>query len=101
MKIQPIEITDKTGRQITIREGRIENSESLIKCVKSYLKSNQIPLTQDEFDEMAKGHKDWIKKFMDGRNDLLLVAEYDGQIIGNRITSYNVCYTKLLRSVFL
>ena len=83
MKIEPTEITDNLGNKITIREGKISDSESLIECVKSYLKSNLIPLTETEFNEMTVNHKEWIKKFIEGKNDLLLVAEFDGKIIGN------------------
>ncbi len=79
MKIQPQEITDRLGNKIIIREGEITDSESLQKCVKSYLKSQLIPLTEVEFEEMAKNHKEWIQRFKDGKNDLLLVADYNGK----------------------
>lgn len=83
MEIQPQEITDRLGNKIVIREGEITDSERLQKCVKSYLKSQLIPLTEVEFEEMAKNHKEWIQRFKDGKNNLLLVAEHNGQIIGN------------------
>jgi len=83
MKIEPKEITDKQGTRITIREAKVSDSVELQKCVQSYLKSNLIPLTQSEFYELAKNQKEWIKKFTEGKNDLLLVAEYKGAIIGN------------------
>jgi len=83
MKIEPQEILDKQGNRIVIREGRISDSEELQKCAKSYLKSKQIPLTELEFNELAKNHEEWIKKFIDGKNDLLLIAEHNGTIVGN------------------
>ncbi|WP_075602466.1 GNAT family N-acetyltransferase [Saccharicrinis aurantiacus] len=83
MKIVPLKIKDNLGRLITIRECEIEDSESLQSCVKSYLRSGFIPLTEPEFSEMAKTHTDWINKFKNGKNDLLLVAEYKGEIVGN------------------
>lgn len=83
MKIQPTEIIDKRGRRIVIREGRVADSEALQACVRSYLGSKQIPLTALEFVQLAKNHEEWITKFIDGRNDLLLVAEHDGMIVGN------------------
>jgi RimJ/RimL family protein N-acetyltransferase len=83
MKIEPKEILDKQGNRILIREGRISDSEELQKCAKSYLKSKQIPLTELEFNELAKNHEEWIKKFIDGKNDLLLIAEHNGTIVGN------------------
>ncbi len=45
MKIKPQEIVDKQGNRVVIREGKISDSKELQKCVKSYLKSKQIPLT--------------------------------------------------------
>lgn len=83
MKIEPQEIIDKRGNRIVIREGKISDSKELQKCVKSYLKSNQIPLTEFEFNELAINHEEWIKKFIEGKNDLLLIAEQNGAIIGN------------------
>ncbi len=83
MKIKPQIIEDQLGNEITIREGEVSDSESLQACVKSYLKSGLIPLTEAEFGEMTKGHKEWIQKFKNGQNDLLLVAECKGEIIGN------------------
>lgn len=83
MKIELLEIIDKKGKRILIREGKISDSKELQKCVKSYLKSKQIPLTESEFNELAENHEKWIQKFVDGKNDLLLIAEHEGAIIGN------------------
>ncbi len=83
MKIEPQEIIDKQGNRILIREGKISDSVELQKCVKSYLKSKLIPLTEAEFNELAKNHEEWIRKFIDGKNDLLLIAEHEGTIVGN------------------
>jgi len=83
MKINPLPITSKTGKKILIREAKLTDSSSLIECVKSYLNCDQIPLTREEFEEMAVNHTDWIRKFLDGKNDLLLVAEHQGEIIAN------------------
>ncbi|MBI9060867.1 MAG: hypothetical protein JEZ14_02685 [Marinilabiliaceae bacterium] len=83
MKINPLPITTKTGKKILIREAKLTDSSSLFECVKSYLNCDQIPLTREEFEEMAVNHTDWIRKFLDGKNDLLLVAEHQGEIIAN------------------
>jgi len=83
MKINPLQITTKTGQKLLIREAKLTDSPSLIECVKSYLNCDQIPLTHDEFEEMAVNHTDWIRKFLDGKNDLLLVAEQQGEIVAN------------------
>ena len=83
MKLKTQEIIDKRGNRVVIREGKISDSKELQKCVKSYLKSKQIPLTESEFNELAENHEEWIKKFIDGKNDLLLIAEHEGTIVGN------------------
>jgi len=83
MKIKPTYHTIKTGNEITIREAETSDSKSLIDCIKSYLKSNLIPLTPEEFNPTIEEHEKWISKFKNGKNDLLLVAELNGQIIGN------------------
>lgn len=83
MKIRPSIHLTKSGKEILIREAKSSDSKSLIDCIKSYLKSNFIPLTPEEFNPTIEEQEKWINKFLTGKNDLLLVAEYDGQIIGN------------------
>ncbi len=83
MKIEPKEIIDKQGNRIVIREGKVSDSIELQKCVKSYLRSKQIPLTESEFNKLAENHEEWIGRFIDGKNNLLLIAEHNGVIIGN------------------
>lgn len=83
MKIEPTSHLTKSGFEIVVREAKLSDSASLIDCIKSYLKSNFIPLTPEEFHPTTEEHEKWIDKFIKGRNDLLLVAEYEGHIIGN------------------
>ena len=83
MKINSSIHTTKSGQNITIREAKVSDSKSFIECVKSYLKINLIPLTPEEFNLTIDEHQQWINKFLNGKNDLLIVAEYNGQIIGN------------------
>ncbi len=83
MKITPSKHIIKSGKQIQIREAVSSDSEKMIDCIKSYLKSNLIPLTDEEFNPTIEEHEKWITGFITGKNDLLLIAEIDGQIIGN------------------
>lgn len=83
MKIATTNHTIKGGKNILIREAKVSDSKSFILCVKSYLKNNFIPFTPEEYNLSIAEHQSWISKFLNAKNDLLLVAEYDGQIIGN------------------
>lgn len=73
----------KPGHKIKIREGNVLDSERLMLCAKSYLKSNLIPMTPEEFNLTIEEHQKWISHFLEGKNDWLLMAEFEGQIIGN------------------
>jgi putative acetyltransferase len=83
MKIKPTKHKTKLGNEIVIREADTSDSKNMIDCIKSYLKSCFIPLTTEEFNPTIEEQEKWISKFIEGKNDLLLVAEYNGQIIGN------------------
>ncbi len=83
MKIKPTNHKTKSGIEIVIREAKPSDSKGFIGCIKSYLKSNFIPLTPEEFNLIIEEQERWISKFINGKNDLLLVAEHSGQIIGD------------------
>jgi len=83
MKVASTNHTLKEGTNILIREAKASDSKSFILCVKSYLKSNFIPFGPEEYQLSLDEHQEWIRKFLKSKNDLLLVAEYEGQIIGN------------------
>jgi len=83
MKINQTKHTTKLGNEIVIREAKLSDDKGLIDCIKSYLKSSFIPLTPEEFNPTKEEHENWINKFLNGKNNLLLIAEYNGQIIGN------------------
>lgn len=83
MKIKQKNHKTKSGCEIVIREARTSDSEGMIECIKSYLKSNYIPLTPEEFNPTVEEQEKWISKFINGKIDLLLVAVHNGKIIGN------------------
>ena len=83
MKIEPTIHKTKQGHLVKIREAKIEDAEGLIKCTKSYLKNGFIPLTENEFNPTVKEHEDWVRGFIEADNNLLLVVEANGSIIGN------------------
>jgi len=73
----------KLGNEFLIREAKLSDSKKLIECVKSYLKSNFIPITKEEYNEFAIDNEKWMSKLINDKNNLLLVAEFDSKIIGN------------------
>jgi RimJ/RimL family protein N-acetyltransferase len=83
MKIKQTNHKTKSGHEIVIREAKTCDAKDMIDCIKSYLKNNCIPLTPEEFNPTVEEHEKWISKFIIGKNDLLLVAEHSGKIIGN------------------
>ncbi|MBS2100014.1 GNAT family N-acetyltransferase [Carboxylicivirga linearis] len=83
MKIETTTHFTKQGHQIEVREARIEDADGLIKCAKSYMKNGFIPLTEEEFNPTVTEHENWIRGFMENENNLLLVVEANGLIIGN------------------
>jgi len=83
MKFKPSIHKTKTGHQIIIREAEVKDAGGLIKCIKSYLQNGFIPLTATEFNPTIKEHEDWIRGFIEYENNLLLVVESNGIIIGN------------------
>ncbi|MEK7434909.1 MAG: GNAT family N-acetyltransferase [Cyanobacteriota bacterium] len=71
-----------SGENIFIREAIEDDAEFLIHNTKSYIKdSNTIVL--ENFDPSIEEEKKWINSFVNSFNNLLLVAEFDGKIIGN------------------
>jgi L-phenylalanine/L-methionine N-acetyltransferase len=83
MKIEPTIHKTKQGQVFKIREARIEDAEGLIQCTKSYLKDGFIPLTENEFNPTVQEHENWVRGFIEEDNNLLLVVEANGSIIGN------------------
>ena len=83
MKIKPTNQKTKFGNEVVIREAKSSDANGLIDCIKTYLKSNFIPLTPEEFSPTLEEQEEWISNYIYGKNDLLLIAEHKGQIIGN------------------
>lgn len=83
MKIETTTHITKQGHQIEVREARIDDADGLIKCAKSYMKNGFIPLTEEEFNPTVTEHENWIRGFIENENNLLLVVEANGLIIGN------------------
>lgn len=84
MKFEPKQITLKNSKTVVIRQAELSDAENLLNCIKTYIPtSNYIPKLESEFKLNVDQEKEWINSFLINDNSLLLVAEYEGKIIGN------------------
>lgn len=83
-KIQPQKIKLKNNKLVIIRQAQIEDAENLLNCIKTYIPQSEfIPKLEEEIKLTVEQEKDWINSFLIYDNSLLLVAEYENQIIRN------------------
>jgi len=84
MKFEPKQITLKNKKTVVIRQAGLSDAENLLNCIKTYIPtSNYIPKLESEIKLTVDQEKEWINSFLIYDNSLLLVAEYEGKIIGN------------------
>ena len=84
MKFEPKQITLKNSKTVVIRQAKVSDAEDLLNCVKTYIPTSKyIPKLESEIKLTVDQEKDWINSFIVNDNSLLLVAEYEGKIIGN------------------
>ncbi len=84
MSAEPIHSTLKNGRSVTIRQADISDAENLLNCLKRYIPdSDFIPRLQHEVIDSIQEEEKWIESFLTNHNSLLLIAEFEGEIIGN------------------
>jgi len=84
MKFESKQITLKNSKTVVIRQAELSDAENLLNCIKTYIPtSNYIPKLESEFKLTINQEKEWINSFIINNNSLLLVAEYEGKIIGN------------------
>jgi N-acetylglutamate synthase-like GNAT family acetyltransferase len=78
------EVKLKNGKLVVIREAEVEDAEKLLDCIKTYIpESDFIPKLEEEIKMTVEQEREWIRTFSVQENSLVLVAEYEGQIIGN------------------
>ncbi len=74
----------KNEKQVSIRQAEIADAETLLNTIKTYLAdSDYVPLLATEIKWTIEDREEWIKSFLANENSLLLVAEYQNQILGN------------------
>jgi RimJ/RimL family protein N-acetyltransferase len=74
----------KNQKLVTIRQAETNDAERLLSCIKKYIsQSEYIPKLEQEITLTIEQEKEWIHSFLASENSLLLIAEYDNEIIGN------------------
>jgi RimJ/RimL family protein N-acetyltransferase len=84
--IEPKEYTLKDGGKVLIRSAEENDVEQLLIQLTSVFEEAEYTATtypEDSADFTVEKEREWIKKFIDGDNNLLVVAEFDGQIVGS------------------
>ena len=83
LQLPPLKVKLKGGKIVNIRVGVPDDAAEWVALIKAYLvNSDSIPMLPDEFEydrEAATAH---IEKYQ-RPNHLLLVAEYEGTLVGN------------------
>ncbi len=83
-KFKETEIILKNGKAVKIRQAEISDAVNLLNTIKTYIpQSEYIPKLEQEIRLTIEQEKEWIKSFLEIDNSLLLIAEYENQIIGN------------------
>lgn len=74
----------KNGLDIIVRNATVEDAVALISLKLGYLRNTKsIPLFLDEYKKDTKEESQLIDKLCNEKNSCLLLAEYEGQLIGN------------------
>ena len=84
MKFNPKTVTLKNRKEVRIRTAEISDAENLLATLKKYISDSAfIPKTSNEIIITVEQERDWISSFIQKDNSLLLVAEFENEIIGN------------------
>jgi len=72
------------GTEIVIRHAVPNDAEQMISLVQNILSTTDYTLTTvEEFDASEEAQSAWIQEYLDNPNWILLVAEHEGELIGN------------------
>lgn len=84
MRFDPVEVTDKKGRTITLRNAEVSDSEALLRYLK--VTTGETPYLIREPDEVtltAEQEEVFIQSCITAERGLMLIATLDGEHIGN------------------
>ena len=84
MRIKPIEVFDKQGRKVILRNACEDDADDLIKYLKKTAKETPYLLREeDEINLTVEDEKGFINMILEMDNALMLVAYLDGKHVGN------------------
>ncbi|WP_340199030.1 GNAT family N-acetyltransferase [Ascidiimonas sp. W6] len=80
----PQKVILKNHKTVLLRQAVLEDAKELSRMIKTYLEdSPYIPKNPKEFKLTLEKEEAWIDSFITKENSLLLVAVYEGQLVGN------------------
>ncbi len=84
MTFTPRRVILKNKESVQVRLAVPEDAAQLIETIQTYIRdSEHLVLTTTEFQPTLEKEMEWISSFLQSNNSLLLVAQKDGNIIGN------------------
>ncbi|WP_420573997.1 GNAT family N-acetyltransferase [Kordia sp.] len=74
----------KSGKQITIRLPEEKEAQAILDLKRGYIRNTStLPLTLDEYPNDVQRETNLIKEYAESKNSIFLVAEYNGELVGN------------------
>ena len=84
MKFGPLEVKDKTGRTITLRNADISDAPALIHYMKATTAETPYLVREpDEFNMTVEQEERFIESLLDSERELMLIATTGTEHIGN------------------
>lgn len=84
MRFKPLEIVDKLGRTIILRNAEVSDADTLIQYLR--ITAGETPYLIREPDEVCltcEQEENFIKRCIDAERELMMIATIDGKHIGN------------------
>lgn len=83
-KCKPQAIVLKNNQEVILREATVADAPALLQCITTYIPDSvYIPKLEMEMVTDITEEESWIRTLIARPNALLLVAEHNGQLIGN------------------
>lgn len=77
-------VTLKNNKKVLLRQATSNDANALLLLIKNYLDTSEyIPISSGDFNKTEEEIKEWINKLSVASNSLMLVAEHNGELIGN------------------
>ena len=84
MHFLPQKVELKNNKSVLIRTCVLEDAPQLLNLIQNYLDDSPfVPKSSTEFSLTLAEEEGWIESFLRAENSLLLVAEFENQLIGN------------------